>query len=112
MTTTEKLAQLMESERRNAAAEARYRGASWKQMQIHALTYKYGRLAEEWGKEQRGGNDGRDVYVRTYHMMLTGLKSLMASPDLYVRVAMGEQLRKDRAMLDKIARAYGKKTGE
>jgi hypothetical protein len=110
MKMTERLALLTESKRRNAAAEARYSGASWKQMQLHALAYNYGRLAERWQREEY--HDDRDVYVRTYHMMMTGIKSLMAHPDLYVRVAMGDQLRKDRALLDRIARAFGEKPGK
>ena len=110
MKMKDKLALLNESKRRNDAAEARYREASWKQMQIHALTYNYGRLAERWQREEH--HDDRDVYVRTYHMMMTGIKSLMAHPDLYVRVAVGEKLRKDRALLDRIARAFGEKPGK
>ena len=110
MKMTERLALLTESKRRNAAAEARYSGASWKKMQAHALAYNYGRLAERWQSEEH--RDDRDVYVRTYHMMMTGIKSLMAHPDLYVRVAMGEQLRKDRDLLDRIARAFGEKPGK
>lgn len=104
MRMKDKLAQHRESERRNAANVAAYRGASWKQKQIHALAYTYGRRAEDWQRELHG--DDRDVYCRVYAQMMTGLRSLPAAPDLYVRVAMGEQLRKDRAVLDRIARTF------
>lgn len=105
MTTTEKLDAMRASERKNAEALTAYRGASWKQKQIHGLKFRYGRLVEQWGKQIHG--DDRDVYCRTYWMMLNGLQSLSANPDLYIRVAVGEKLRTDRAMLDRIAGTFG-----
>lgn len=104
MTTREKLAQMKASEAKNAEAEAKYRGASWKQTQLHALAYRYGRLAEKWHEEQH--HDDRDVYVRTYSMILRALRSMPPSPDLYVRVAVGEKMRKDFALMDRIARRF------
>ena len=105
MTITEKLDAMRASERKNAETLAAYRGASWKQKQIHGLKFRYGRLAEQWGKQIHG--DDRDVYCRTYQMMLNGLQSLSANPGLYIRVAVGEKLRTDRAMLDRIAGTFG-----
>lgn len=90
------------SETRGRAAD--YRGASWKQKQIHSLKYTYGRLVERWEPENH--MDDRGVFCRTYQMMLQGLRSLAGTPDLYIRVAVGERLRQDRAMLDRIVRAF------
>lgn len=104
MTTRDKLDQMKASEKKNAAAEAKYRGASWKQRQVHALNYRYGLRAAQWQAE--GQTDDRDVYVRTLGMMVQGVKSLPANPDIYVRVAMAEKLRRDMLELDRIARKF------
>ena len=108
MNTTDKLKQLRASEKRNAQAIEAYRGASWKQQQIHSLKYRYGHLAEKWSAKTYG--DDRDLYVNTYRIMMVGLKSLSAEPDLYVRVAMGQKMREDRALLDRIALRFGENT--
>lgn len=104
MTTREKLDQMKASEAKNAAAEAKYRGTSWKRLQLHALNYRYGLRAAKWKAE--GHADDRDVYVRTLAMMVQGVKSLPANPDIYVRVAMAEKLRRDMLELDRIARKF------
>lgn len=108
MNTTDKLKQLRASEKKNAEALAAYREASWRQKKIHGLKYRYGRLAEQWGQQTNG--DDRDVYCNTYRLILEGLKTLPAEPALYVRVAMGEKMRIDRALMDRIAANFGENT--
>ena len=80
------------------------RGANWKQRHMKQLRYIYGPAAERWQAE--GRQDDRRLYANTYRMMLEGLRSLPAEPALYVRTAVDEKLRKDRAMLDRIARRF------
>jgi len=108
MTTREKLDQMKASEKKNAEALAAYRGSSWRKKQIHRLKYLYGRLAEQWGRKTNG--DDRDVYCNTYQLILEGLKTLPAEPALYVRVAMVEKMRIDRALMDRIAANFGENT--
>lgn len=100
MKTREKLDQMKASEAKNAAAEAKYRGTSWKQLQLHALNYMYGIRAAKWKAE--GHTDDRDVFVRRFGMMIQGIKSLPANPDIYVRVAMAEKLGRDQLELNRI----------
>jgi hypothetical protein len=104
MTTREKLDQMKASEERNAAAEAKYRGASWKQRQVHALNYRYGLRAAQWQAE--GHADARDAFVRRFDTMIRGVKSLPANTERYVRAAMEEKLARDRMELDKIIRGF------
>lgn len=104
MTTREKLDQMKASEAKNAAAEAKYRGASWKQRQVHALNFRYGLRAAKWKAE--GHADARDAFVRRFAAMIRGVKSLPANPDSYVRAAMEEKLARDRTELDKTIRGF------
>ena len=83
---------------------ARPKGASWKQRAISSMKHAYRSHVEAW--QGMGYIDDRDVFLRTYHMILRGLQSLPAEPDLSVRVAVGDKLRKDRAMMDRIAARF------
>ena len=83
---------------------AKPKGASWKQKQLHAMSYLYRTTAERW--EAEGHVDDRRVYVNTYRMIVAGIRSLPAEPTLYVKNAMNEKLRKDRAMMERIAARF------
>ena len=82
----------------------RPKGASWKQHQIAAMKYLYRATAERW--EAEGRQDDRRVFVRTYHMIMDGLLTLQPEPALFIRTAVAEKLRKERALMDRIAAAF------
>lgn len=76
---------------------------SWKRMHIDMLEQAYGQRAARWALEKE---DDRAVFCRMYSAMLDGLHSLPEEPQLYVKVAVAAKLRKDRAVLDRIAEAF------
>lgn len=88
---------------------AKARGASWKQRQLSAMRYLYRPIVERW--ETEAFVDDRRVFCNMYRMIEAGLKSLVAEPDLYIRNAVGAQLRKDKAMMDRIVRRFGADAG-
>ena len=76
---------------------------TWRQLQLRRLQYMYGQYLKAWEGKYR---DDRDVLCRTYRQMEAAINSLPSEPGKYVQVAMNEKMRADRAMMDKIVKAF------
>ena len=81
--------------------------ASWKHKQLSAFMYLYRPAAERWSAE--GHTDDRRVYCNIYRMIVAGLRALPAEPPLYIRKAVIDAMRRDRATLDRIAARFEKR---
>lgn len=76
---------------------------TWRQLQLRRLQYMYGQQLKAWEGKYR---DDRDVFCRTYRQMEAAINSLPAEPMKYVAAAMNEKMRSDRAMMDRIVKAW------
>ena len=76
---------------------------TWQKMQLRRLAYLYGQYVKLWEGRYK---DDRGVLCLTYRQMEAALKSLPAEPTAYVKAAMEERMRTDRARMDKIVKRH------
>ena len=76
---------------------------TWRQLQLRRLNYLYGQYVAAWEGKYEGE---RGALCLTYRAMEAALRTLPAEPVKYVQVAMNEKMRADRAMMDRIVKAF------
>ena len=75
---------------------------TWKTFKMDYLKYKYEKQAEEW----KDYHDDRRLFSNIYYQIIEAIETLPEEPVSYIAVAMNNEIKKDREMLDRIAKRF------
>ena len=75
---------------------------SWKVLKLKYLKVIYGLHVRGFG----GYDDDRGLYINTYNMMVRAINTLPDCPDIFIKCAMNEAIKKDCKMLDGIIKRF------
>lgn len=79
---------------------------SWKESKLDYIESFYGDAYKQFKADD--AHDDRRVYINTYEMIVKAIGSLRKEPDLYVKVAIDEAIRKDFEMMRDIGQRFGR----
>ena len=71
---------------------------TWKQAKLHDIEITFGGCIEEY----KNFTDDRLVYVNIYNQIIEALESLPEEPNNYIKVAMVNQINKDKKIMNRI----------
>lgn len=77
----------------------------WKERELEFMNYMYGDLAKKF--DNKGYFDDRQLFANVYNQIIEAISSLRKEPPVFVCVAMGDHIDRQRVeYLDPIKKKY------